>query len=148
MVAFVKVNDFQEDLGNAVHNFSSHTLKIALSNTAPASETSNPTADGNGILINVTQIAYTNLVGAAAPTLDTVTFALSAGVATLDAADEVLTASGGSVGPFQYIYLYNETATNDPLIGYWDNGSGITITDGNSTTLQFAAGGILTISAA
>lgn len=134
MASFVKINDFVEDLCNGVHNLSTATLRLALSNTAPASETPNPTADGNGVLANVTEIAYTNLSGAVAPALDSVTLTLSSGTATLDAATEVITASGGSVGPFRYVYLYNDSATSDNLIGYWDYGSSITLADTETFT--------------
>ncbi len=134
MVAFVKINDFVEDLGDKVHNLSSDTLGLALSNTAPASETSNPSADGNGILANVTQIAYTNVSGGQ-PVLASVTWTLSSGTATLDAADEVITASGGAIPDFRYIYLYNSTPAANNLIGYWDNGSAKTLLDGSSTTV-------------
>ena len=60
MASFVKINDF---VANAVENMDleSDQLAIALSNTAPGSESSNPTADTNGILGNVTQISYSNL---------------------------------------------------------------------------------------
>lgn len=145
MAAFVKINDFVEDLLNGVHNFGSATLRLALSNTAPGSETSNPTADGNGVLANVTQIAYTNLSGGVAPQVDTVSVSLSSGTVTLDGADEAITPSGGSLGPFRYIYLYNDTATGDPLIGYWDYGSALTLADGETLTVQFAGTGILTV---
>ncbi len=145
MPAFVKINDFVEDLVNGVHNFSSDTFRLALSNTDPAAEASNPTADGNGVLANVTQIAYTNLPGAVAPTLDNVSAVLASGTLTFDADDEAITASGGAANPFRYVYLYNDTAANDPLIGYWDYGSSLTLADGESLTVVFAGAGILTI---
>ena len=144
MATYVKINDFVEDLLNGVHNFSSHTLKLALSNTAPGSESSPPTADGNGVVANVTQISYTNVSGGQ-PTLASVTVSLSSGTVTLDAADEVITASGGAIPTFRYIYLYNDTAASDNLIGYWDYGSGLTLADGESLTVQFAGPGILTM---
>jgi len=135
MAGFNKINDFVEDLGNGLHDFDTDVFKFALSNTAPASETSNPTADGNGVLANVTEIAYTNVSGGAAPTLDSQSWSLSSGTASFDGATEVITADGGSVGPFRYIYLYNDTATNDPLIGYWDYGSALTLADGETLTI-------------
>lgn len=136
MATFNKINDFVEDLGNAVHNFDTHVFKYALSNTAPASETPNPTTDGNGVLANVTEIAYTNLVEDR--TVSTTAVTLSSGTASFDGDNEVLTASGGSVGPFRYIYLYNDTATGDPLIGYWDYGSSITLADGETISLNIS----------
>jgi len=146
MATFVKINDFVEDLLNGVHNLGSDTLMLALSNTAPGSETPDPTTDGNGVKASVTEIAYTNVSGGQ-PTLGTVSVVLSSGTITLDAADEVITASGGSVGPFRYVYLYNDTPTSpaDPLIGYWDYGSSLTLADGESLTVQFSGTGILTV---
>jgi len=146
MATFVKINDFVEDLLNGVHNFGSHTLMLALTNTAPGSESSPPTADGNGVKANLTEVSYTNISGGQ-PTLASVTVTLSSGTVTLDGADEVITASGGSVGPFRYVYLYNDTPTSpaDPLIGYWDYGSSLTLADGESLTVQFAGTGILTL---
>jgi hypothetical protein len=134
MASFVKIADFVEDLGKGVHNFTTATLRLALSNTAPASETPNPATSGNGILTNVTQIAYTNVSGGVAPALATVTFSETGGTATLDADNVAITASGGSVGPYRYVYLYNDSATNDPLIGYWDRGSSVTLADTETDT--------------
>lgn len=136
MATFNKINDFVEDLCNGVYDFDTDTFKYALSNTAPASETSDPTADGNGVLANVTEVAYTNLVEDR--TVSSTAVTLSSGTASFDGDDEVLTASGGSVGPFRYIYLYNDTAAGDPLIGYWDYGSALTLADGETLTLTVA----------
>tara|TARA_Y100000114_G_C11732310_1_gene314278 strand:- start:735 stop:1169 length:435 start_codon:yes stop_codon:yes gene_type:complete len=143
MASFNKINDFVE---NAVEgmNLGTDTLTIALSNTAPASESSNPTADSNGILANVTQISYTNL---SSRNLANVTSAQASGTYKLSADDLTLTASGGSVGPFQYIYIYNDTVSSpaDPLIGYYDYGSALTLNDGDSFTIDIGTNGILTL---
>lgn len=134
MATFNKINDFVEDLGNGVHDFDTHSFKYALSNTAPASETSDPSADGNGVLANVTEVSYTNL--SETRVISTTAVTLSSGTASFDGDDEVLTASGGSVGPFRYIYIYNDTPAGDPLIGYWDYGSSITLADGETLALN------------
>lgn len=143
MASFTKINDFVEDVAEKVHNLGSDTLTIALSNTAPASESSNPTSDGNGVLANVTQVAYTNLSSRA---ITTSSSSVSSGTYKLVLTDLVLTSSGGTTGPFRYVYIYNDTATNDELIGYYDYGSSITLQDGDTFTIDFdGTNGVLTI---
>lgn len=148
MATFVKINDFVEDLGNGVHNLSSDSIRIALSNTAPASESSNPTADGNGVLSNVTQIAYTNYSDdlTSDRVLDSVTWSLSSGTVTLDAADFTITASGGAIADWRYAYIYNDTATSDELIGIQDEGETISLSDGQSHAITINASGLLSLS--
>jgi len=145
MATFVKINDFVEHIAEKVHDLSSDQLAVALSNTAPASETNNPTADGNGVLANVTQISYTNL---SSRNITTASSAQSSGTYKLTLNDLTLTASGGSVGPFRYIYIYNDTPTSpaDPLIAVYDYGSSLTLNDGESLTIDFdGSNGFLTI---
>lgn len=136
MASFVKINDF---VANAVENMDleSDQLVVALSNTAPSSESSNPTADGNGILGNVTQVSYSNL---SSRNLTTTSSGQSGGVYKLVLADLTLTASGGSVAAFRYVYIYNDTVTSpaDPLIGYYDYGSSLTLNDGDTFTIDFS----------
>lgn len=150
MATITIVNDFFEDLGDEVHNLSSDTLALAFSNTAPASEGSDPTGDGNGVLANVTQISYTNYTDDLATDrrLENVSWALSSGTATLDFDDFVVTASGGALADFRYVYVYNDTATGDPLIAVIDEGSAVSLADGNSYTVTINASGLLTIAAA
>ena len=144
MATFNKVNDF---VVNAVHNMdlASDSFVVALSNTAPASETPNPTTDGNGILANVTEISYANL---SSRTLATSSSAQTAGTYKLVLVDQTLTSSNGTTGPFRYVYVYNDTVTapDDPLVGYYDYGSSLTLQDGDSLTLDFsAANGVVQI---
>ena len=144
MATFNKVNDF---VVNAVHNMDleSDQIKIALTNTAPASETSNPTSDGNGIVGNLTEISYTNL---SSRNVTTSSSSQTSGVYKLVLADLTMTASGGSVGPFRYVYVFNDTVTSpaDPIIGYYDYGSSLTLNDGDSFTVDFSeANGVLQI---
>lgn len=141
MATFNKINDFVENLAEKVHDLANDQLVVALSNTAPGSEVPIPTSDGNGVLVNVTEIAYTNLSGTNPRNLTTSSSSVSSGTYTLVLADLTLTASGGSVGPFQYVYIYNDTPTSpaDPLIGYYDYGSALTLADGESLTIDFSA---------
>ncbi len=144
MATFNKVNDFVK---NAVHNMDleSDQIVIALSNTAPGSESSNPTSDNNGVLANVTQITYTNLSNR---NVTTTSSTQTGGTYKLVLADITLTSTGGTTGPFRYVYIYNDTVTApaDPLIGYYDYGSSLTLNDGDSLTVDFsAANGVLQI---
>jgi len=135
MASFNKVNDF---VVNAVHNMdlASDTLAVALTNTAPGSESSNPTSDGLGIVGNLTQISYSNC---SSRTLTTSSSSQSGGVYKLVVADLTLTASG-TVGPFRYIYIFDDTVTSpaDPIIGYYDYGTSLTLNNGDTFTLDFS----------
>lgn len=144
MATFNKVNDF---VLNAVHNMDleSDQVVVALSNTAPGSEATNPTTDGNGVLANVTEISYTNC---SSRNVTTSSSTQTSGTYKLVLADITLSASGGDVGPFRYVYLYDDTVATpaDPLIGYYDYGLSLTLNDGDSFTLDFsAANGVLQI---
>lgn len=142
MATFNKINDFVENAVEAA-NLGSDQFVIALSNTAPGSESSNPTADGNGVLANVTQVSYTNL---SSRNITTTSSSQTSGVYKLVLSDITLTASGGTVGPFQYIYIYDDTVTSpaDPLVCYYDYGSALTLNDGDTLTVDFdAANGVL-----
>jgi hypothetical protein len=133
MAAFNKFNSFVEALAEKTHNLGADTLTIALTNTAPAA--------GNTVLANITEISYTNL---SSRVLTSVTSSQTGGTYTLDAADLVLTASG-TVPTFRYVVLYNDTATSDELIGYYDYGSAVDLLNGETFTITFDASGILTL---
>jgi len=136
MATFNKVNSFVEALSEKVHNLGSDTLTIALCAAANA-----PTAS-NTVLANLTQISYTNLSSRAVTTTSS---AQTSGTYKLVLADLVLTASG-SVGPFRYAVLYNDTAASDELIGWVDYGSDITLANGETFTLDFdGSAGAITI---
>lgn len=142
MASFTKVNDFVVNLANAM-DLDSDTLAVALSNTDPTSGT-DVTADGNGVLANITEIAYTNL---SSRTLANVTSTQTSGTYKLSADDLVLTASGGSVASFRYVIIYNDTPTSpaDPVVGYYDYGSSLTLNDGDTFTIDIGTNGILTL---
>lgn len=133
MATFNKFNSFVEALAEGTHNLGSDTLTIALTNTAPVA--------GNTVLANITEISYTNV---SSRVLTSVTSAQTSGTYTLDAADLVLTASG-TVPTFRYVVLYNDTATSDELIGYYDYGSAVDLLNGETFTITFDASGILTL---
>jgi hypothetical protein len=136
MASWNKLNGFVEHLAQGVHNLNTGAIKVALSNTAPGSEGTPPTGAASAcILANVTQIAYTNL---SSRSFASVSATQTSGTLHLAAADLVLTSTGGTTGPFRYVYVWNDTPTSpaDPLIGYWDYGSAITLNDGETLTID------------
>jgi len=148
MAIFNKLNGFVEHLSEGVHNLGSNQLVVALSNTAPSSESTNPNSTTAAcILANVTQVDYTNLSGTNPRNVTTTSSDQTSGTYKLVCSDLVLTANG-DVGPFRYVYLYNSTPVSpaNPLIGYYDYGSSITLLNGETLTIDFdQVNGLLTV---
>lgn len=138
MAVFNKFSSFVEAVAEGVHNLGSNVLKIMLTNSAPLAT--------NTIKANLTEISAGNGYTAGGTVVTITTSAQTAGLYKLVGNDVVFTASGGSIGPFRYAALYNDTATNDELIGWWDYGSSITLLAGETLTVDLdATNGILTI---
>lgn len=140
MATFNKYYCFVENLAEKVHNLGSDTLKVALTNTAPTVATDT--------VWNTTVApapASANGYTAGGNTITTTSSAQTTGTYKLVLADSVFTASGGSIGPFRYVILYNSTASN-AVIGYYDYGSSITLADTETFTVDFdATNGVLTL---
>lgn len=138
MATFNKFNCFTEDVAEKVHNLGSDTLKVMLTNTAPVAT--------NSVKADLTEISAGNGYTAGGTTASQTASSQSSGVYTLKLADVVFTASGGSIGPFRYVVLYNDTSASDSLIGWYDYGSAITLGSGETVTVDFdATYGVLTI---
>lgn len=120
MAILNKFNQFAKDLADGKHNFSSNTFKVMLTNTAPVAT--------NQIKADITEIAAGNGYTAGGTAM-VMTVSQSAGLCKVTGANVVFTASGGSIGPFRYAVLYNDTQATPakPLIGWWDYGSAITM---------------------
>lgn len=135
MASFVKYQQFVEDLGNKVHDLvgTNDTLKVMLSNAAPNVAT-------HAVRADVTELStgggYTS--GGIDAQNDG---AESGGTLTVTGVDVVFTATSGGFGPFRYAILYNDTPSSpaDPLIGYWDYGSSISLLDTETFTVNFGA---------
>jgi hypothetical protein len=138
MAAYVKYNIFVTDLLQAHHSIGgatpTHTCKAALTNTAPNVAT-------NAVLGDITEIGAGNGYTAGGSSIAQVS-AASSGIETVTATNVTFTASGGTVGPFRYVVIYNGTQTtpNHPLIAYFDYGSALTLNDGESLTVKFNSG--------
>jgi hypothetical protein len=131
MAAYTKYFPFVEDLHKAVHNFSTHVFKIALSNGTPS--------QAHATLSQITELSTANGYTAGGLVATITGFPQVSGTLTLVAADPSLwTASGAGIA-FRYAALYNDTAAGKPLVAYWDNGSTITVTAGNTLGVDFGA---------
>jgi hypothetical protein len=138
MASFNKFRQFSEDIGRKVHNLNADTLKILLTNTAPVNT--------NAVKADITEIAAGNGYSAGGTAIGSNAYSQTAGVGKLTGNDVVFTAAGGAIGPFRYAVIYNDTPTSpaDPLIGWWDYGSSITLADGETFTVDLdATNGIL-----
>jgi hypothetical protein len=134
MATFNKFQPFVEAVAEKKHNLGSDQLVVALTNVVPVNT--------NAILTDITQISYTNL---STRNVTTSASAQTSGTYKLTLTDLVLTASG-AVATFRYVVLYNDTATNDDLIGWWDYGSAVTLANGETFTVDFdGSAGVLTI---
>jgi hypothetical protein len=127
--SFYKFNAFVEAVAEKKHNLGSDQLKIALTNSAPNAAT-------NAVLTDITEISYTYL---SSRNVTTSSSSQTSGTYSLVNSDLTITSSGGSTGPWRYIVLYNDTATNKDLIGYYDYSTSTTLLDGDSTVLDFAS---------
>lgn len=141
---FTFFQDFKEQLGKGVHDLSTHDIKVVLAAAANA-----PNAATHDELADITQISngggYTGGAGGGI-TLTGESYTETSGTGTFTHTDPfVITASGGSIGPFRYLIYYNNTSTGDKLIGYLDYGSDITLADTETLSIDLPAGGLFTV---
>lgn len=111
-------------------NLGSDQFALALTNTAPVAT--------NSVLADITQISYTNL---SSRNFTTASSTQSGGTYSLTLNDLVLTASG-PVATFRYAVLYDDTLAGDPLVGWWDYGSSITMANAETFTVDFTGAAI------
>ena len=139
MAVFNKFNSFVEALAEKKHDLGADTLKVLLCNTAPLAT--------NTVKANLAEITAGNGYTAGGATAGITSSTQTSGTYKLVLSDPATcTATGGSLGPFRYAVLYNDTATNDELIGWWDYGSSVTLATGESFAVDFdPTTGVLTI---
>lgn len=144
MAAFNKFNALVQTFANGAIALATDTLKVMLTNTAPVA-TNSLYAD-----ISANELASGNGYTTGGATITTTSSTQTGGVEKLiiSAANPTWTATG-SMGPFRYAVLYDFTASSPlkPLIGWWDNGSSVTLTTGQTFTVTYdATNGVLQIS--
>lgn len=127
MATYNKFYDFTEQLLRGNHDFDNHTFKLMLTNGAPVA--------GNTVKADITEIAAGNGYVAGGVTLS-LTITEVSGVATLRANEVTFQASGGSIGPFRYAVIYNDTTAGKPLVAWFDYGQ-TTLQDTESIVARF-----------
>ena len=127
--AWYKFNAFSGDLIAGIHDFDAHTFKIALTNATPVAAYVN--------LLAITQITATGGYTAGG-SATTISIDEVAGTTLVNGTEVVFTGTGAGFGPFQYAVLYNDTATGDPLIAWFDYGGEISVAAGDTFTLRFS----------
>lgn len=138
MATYQKFNSTVEDLAEGVHDFATDTLKVLLTLVAPVAT--------NGQKSDLTEIAAGDGYTAGGNTCTLVSSSQTGGTYTLvlnDPAQWVATA--GTFADFRYAVLYNDSATNDELIAFWDYGSTVSLGAGETFDVAFGAQ-VLTLS--
>lgn len=129
MPAFVVFDAFAEAMAEKKHDFSADQFMLAMSNAANP-----PAVDTDALLADITEIAYTNC---SSRVLTLASSSQTGGLYRAIFNDLTLTASGGSIAPFRYIYVYNNTAASKNLVGYIDYGSDLTLLDTHQLVINF-----------
>jgi hypothetical protein len=139
MATFTKFQPFCEALAEGKHNLGSDTLKVMLTLTAPVNT--------NAVKADLTEIAAGNGYTAGGNTATVTSSAQTSGTYKLVLGDPATwTASGGAIANFRYAVLYNDTATNKDLIGFWDYGSTVTVNASETFRVDFdPTNGVLTV---
>lgn len=141
MAAFNKFNQFVEDLAKKVHNLNADSLKVMLTNVAPVAT--------NAVKADITEIAAGNGYTAGGNAAAFVSGAQTGGTYKLVLGDPTTwTAAGGTMATFRYAVLYNDTPASplDPLIGWWDYGSAVSLAPGETFTADLdQTNGVLTL---
>lgn len=135
MATFQVVDEFANHLGEKLIDLSSDTFKAVLSNVAP-------TKAGTSVIGDITQIAGTG--GYAPVTLTGVAWAeTGAGTGIWEFTSDAFawTPSGAAFEAARYMAIYDDTATNDAVVGFVDLGS-FTLADGATLTVTPGANGI------
>lgn len=133
MATFNKFEGFIGYLGLGAVNLNTDTFKVYLTNAVPS-------ASADDVKTDLAEITMTNEAnhGAGGGDIGN-TYSEAGGTGTMLAADVTFLASGGTVGPFQYAVVYDDTHASDILMGWIDYGSAITLQDTESFTVDFGA---------
>lgn len=135
MASFNKHNLTVQDWLYALTNYNSDTFKAMLTNTAPVATnhvysdiSGNEVASGGGYTTGGATVTMT-------PSNSSGTESVAA-----SAASPTWTGSGGGMGPFRYVDVYDSSASTKTLQGWWDYGSSISLNSGDTFTISWGSG--------
>jgi len=138
MASYNKFNSFVQDLATKVHNLNSDTLKIMLTDVTPVAT--------NTVKSNITEISAGNGYSTGGQAATFVSGNDTSGTYKLVLSQVNFVASGGSFAQFRYAVLYNSTAASGNLIGWWDYGAEVNLTNGNTFTVALdQTNGVFTV---
>jgi len=136
-----KFNSWKGDTLQGKINHATDTLRVMLTNTAPnAADNVVDTTTSTCTLkatSNAAEIAAGSGYAKKGPAIGSLSLSGSSGTWKLTAAAVTVTASGGTIGPFQYAVFYSDTGgttSTRPVIGHIDLAAAVTLQDGDSIT--------------
>jgi hypothetical protein len=133
MAVYNKFNSAIQYMMDGPIDMNGDTFKVMLTNSAPSAT--------NTVKADLTEISAGNGYTAGGTTT-TINTSRSGGTYKATGSDVVFTASGGTIGPFRYAVLYDDTPASapvDPLVAWWDYGSNVTLNDTETFTVDFDA---------
>jgi hypothetical protein len=126
--AFNKFDPFIQAALEGKHNLAADELKVALVAAANA-----PTG-AEAVLGSLVEVDYTF---ASPRVLTRLSAGQVAGLYTLNLDKLRILVTGGTLGPFRYVVMYNNTSATKLLISYYDLGSDQLIVNAQSFTVKF-----------
>jgi hypothetical protein len=139
MATFNKMQQFVADLGTKLINLNTDALTILLTNTVPNvadtlvdTTTSTCTVKATS---NALEIAAGNGYTKKGAAIGSVAYSQTSGTGKLTGNAVTFSASGGTIGPFQYAVLYDDTSgttSTRSALGWWNYSSAVTLADGES----------------
>jgi hypothetical protein len=132
MASYVKYESSAEKIANKEVDLfgTTDTLRVVIHSDAPVVATDDELAD-------LTQVTGTGYTAGGEDIQNDAT--RSGGTVTMTAVDVVWTGGAGGFTQGRYISMDDDTATGDPLLGYWDYGSNFTVAAGETFTTDFGA---------
>ncbi|MGH7223705.1 MAG: hypothetical protein ACRELF_10790 [Gemmataceae bacterium] len=139
--SFNKFNLFTDDAAQAELELNTDTIKVMLTDTLPVATnhkysdiSADELASGDGYTTGGATVSGTGCTN-------------SSGTETCTASPTTWTSVTGSMGPFEYVVYYDYTSTNKTLIGWYSNGSAVTLNgaNGDTYTVTPAGGDFITL---